>query len=382
MADLLAEVRKRLTSEDEVSRKLFQRELHETIASAETPKETAIRLSLYPLQAAAARIGHDLKIFQTLDTKGPQTLKDLQASTGAHPLTLGRLLRYMASVGLIHQSAADRFEANSKCHHLAAPEAITIVTHFFENCGPLFQEMPAFLRKNNYQDVTDGKATVFQPAYNTELDTYAYFSQHPENMQALIKYMGLEQGVRGRWLQEYPFEKQTQGWNPNPEEALFVDIGGNVGHYCALFKSRFSEIPGRILLEDLTDTLTHALPTPGVEKLGHDFFQPQPIKGAKFYHLGWVLRNWSDEKAKTILRQIKSAMTPRSVLLINDMILPETQIPPFATALDLVMLGACGSLERTGEQWKDLLKEVGLEIKEAIVYDHELFHGIISATVA
>jgi hypothetical protein len=44
MADLLAEVKKRLTSEDEVSRKLFQRELHETIASAETPKETAIRL--------------------------------------------------------------------------------------------------------------------------------------------------------------------------------------------------------------------------------------------------------------------------------------------------------------------------------------------------
>ena len=149
----------------------------------------------------------------------------------------------------------------------------------FENCGPLFQEMPAFLRKNNYQDVTDGKATVFQPAYNTELDTYTYFSQHPENLKALIKYMGLEQGVRGRWLKEYPFEKQTQGWNPNSEEALFVDIGGNVGHYCALFKSRFPNIPGRILLEDLPDTLTHALPTPGVEKLEHDFFQPQQIKG-------------------------------------------------------------------------------------------------------
>jgi demethylsterigmatocystin 6-O-methyltransferase len=94
------------------------------------------------------------------------------------------------------------------------------------------------------------------------------------------------------------------------------------------------------------------------------------------------LHNWSDEKAKTILRQIKSAMTPQSVLLINDMILPETEIPPFATALDLVMLGACGSLERTGEQWKDLLGEVGLEINEAIVYDHDSFHGIISATVA
>ena len=75
-------------------------------------------------------------------------------------------------------------------------------------------------------------------------------------------------------------------------------------------------------------------------------------------------------------------MTPQSVLLINDMILPETNIPAYATALDLVMLGACGSLERTGKQWKDLLGDVGLEIKEAIVYDHETFHGITSATLA
>lgn len=43
----------------------------------------------------------------------------------------GRLLRYMASVGLVRQNAADKFEANSKCHHLAAPEAITIVTHLY-----------------------------------------------------------------------------------------------------------------------------------------------------------------------------------------------------------------------------------------------------------
>ena len=45
------------------------------------------------MQTAAARIGHDLKIFQTLDAQGPQTLKDLQTLTGAHPLTLGALYR-------------------------------------------------------------------------------------------------------------------------------------------------------------------------------------------------------------------------------------------------------------------------------------------------
>jgi len=105
------------------------------------------------------------------------------------------------------------------------------------------------------------------------------------------------------------------------------------------------------------------------------------LLGAKFYHLGWILHNWSDEKAKTILRHVKKAMTPRSVLLINEMILPTTEIPPFSTAMDLIMLSSCGSLERTEKQWKKLLGEVGLEIKKTMIYNYELFHGIIIAAI-
>lgn len=139
--------------------------------------------------------------------------------------------------------------------------------------------MPAFLRANKYQDVTDGKNTVFQPAYNTDLDTYTWFSQNPLQMGALISYMAMEQAVRGRWLDEYPIRPQMKDWNP--ELPAFVDVGGNVGHYCAMFKKRFPDIPGRIILQDLPDTLAHSLKTPGVEAIGHDFFQPQPIKGMR-----------------------------------------------------------------------------------------------------
>lgn len=103
--------------------------------------------------------------------------------------------------------------------------------------------------------------------------------------------------------------------------------------------------------------------------------------GAKFYHLGWVLHNWNDEKSKDILLQIKSAMTAQSVILINDMILPETGVPSFSSTLDLVMLGACGSRERTMKEWTQILEEVGLVVKDSIVYDRDLCHGIIAATL-
>lgn len=137
--------------------------------------------------------------------------------------------------------------------------------------------MPAFLLNNNYQDVTDGEATVFQLAYKTDLDTYTWFSQNPKNLAALIKYMALEQNVRGHWLDDYPIERDTKGWDP--DLPVFVDVGGNVGHYCAMFKNRFPDVPGRVILQDLPNTLTRALQTPGVEPLAHNFFEPQPVKG-------------------------------------------------------------------------------------------------------
>ncbi|ROV89818.1 hypothetical protein VMCG_09489 [Cytospora schulzeri] len=362
MSSSLEGVRQLLASTEGPSRQALIRELYEIILSVEAPEDTARRIALY-----------------TLTSSGPKSLEELQHKTKAHPITLGRLLRYMSSVGLVHEAGINRFKASRKCKNLATPEAVTILTHFFENCSPLFQEMPAFLRHNNYQDVTDGKATIFQPAYKTNLDTYTWFSQNPEHREALIKYMAMEQTTRGRWLDEYPIERNTQGWDP--DLPVFVDVGGNVGHYCASFKTRFPDVRGRVILQDLPSTLAHSLQTPGVEAQEHDFFEPQPVKGAKFYHLGWILHNWNDEKSKQILHQIKSAMSAESVLLINDMILPEAGVPTFAASLDLVMLGACASRERTMKEWEELLGDVGLVVREAITYNTELCHGLIGVTL-
>ena len=75
-------------------------------------------------------------------------------------------------------------------------------------------------------------------------------------------------------------------------------------------------------------------------------------------------------------------MTAESKLLINDMILPEAGVPAFSASLDLVMLGACGSRERRTKDWQELLNNVGLVIKDCIIYNRELCHGLICATLA
>ena len=74
-------------------------------------------------------------------------------------------------------------------------------------------------------------------------------------------------------------------------------------------------------------------------------------------------------------------MTAQSTLLISDLVLPEAGVPAFSASLDLVMLGACGSRERRMKEWQELLDDFGLVIKDCIIYNRELCHGIICATL-
>lgn len=102
--------------------------------------------------------------------------------------------------------------------------------------------------------------------------------------------------------------------------------------------------------------------------------------GAKYY-IGWILHNWNDEKVGEILRQVKSAVTSHSTLLINDMLLPEAGITPFAASVNLVILDAYASRERRVQEWQKLLDNAGLVLRNCIIYNSELCHIIICAAL-
>lgn len=79
------------------------------------------------------------------------------------------------------------------------------------------------------------------------------------------------------WLAVYPVAEETAGFKG--DRAAFVNVGGGIGHQCAEFKRAYPEIPGRVVLQDLQHSIDAALPTPGVDNMVHDFFEPQPVEG-------------------------------------------------------------------------------------------------------
>lgn len=69
-----------------------------------------------------------------------------------------------------------------------------------------------------------------------------------------------------------------------------------------------------------------------------------------------------------------------SKILINELVVADVGASDAITAIDLVMMGTSGGMERTESQWNKLLASVGLRI-EKIWKLHEETEGVIEAVL-
>jgi hypothetical protein len=96
----------------------------------------------------------------------------------------------------------------------------------------------------------------------------------------------------------------------------------------------------------------------------HDFLAEQPIKGARAYFMHSILHDWPDDVCVQILRRLADAMKPGySKLLIFECVIPRTGAYWEATAGDLLMMYQLSALERTEDNWRQLLEKSGLPLK-------------------
>jgi hypothetical protein len=90
------------------------------------------------------------------------------------------------------------------------------------------------------------------------------------------------------------------------------------------FRASVPEYTGRLVLQELPEVIAAAKrmgvgEDGGIELQVHDFFKPQPVRGARVYFMRSVLHDWADEQCRMILGQLKDAMEPGySKILISD----------------------------------------------------------------
>lgn len=121
---------------------------------------------------------------------------------------------------------------------------------------------------------------IFQKAFSTDLSCYEYLVHNPKLQGFMQDAMKLNQ-TEGDWLSVLPMEDEIKRWQASdPDRVLFVDIGGGMGHQCIRLRGKYSDIPGRVVLQDMPITVER-IPKPmphGIEAMPYNFEEPQPIK--------------------------------------------------------------------------------------------------------
>ncbi len=74
-------------------------------------------------------------------------------------------------------------------------------------------------------------------------------------------------------------------------------------------------------------------------------------------------------------------MGPESVLLIDEMILPEVGVNFMAASIDMTMLTALAGAERTEGEWRRVFKDVGLELGAVFMYNPLQYEGVMHVSL-
>lgn len=148
-------------------------------------------------------------------------------------------------------------------------------------CNPTYQEMPCYLAETGYKNPTSFTDGIFQRAHKTDLHTFAYVHGDPMRSARFNHFMKAQRGSQPKCFDLYPFAEESKGWPSG--KPLFVDVGGGAGYQTASFLERFPNLPGRVVLQDLPEPVEDArsVVPESVERMVHNFFEPQPIKGNK-----------------------------------------------------------------------------------------------------
>ncbi|KAF2111730.1 methyltransferase B [Lophiotrema nucula] len=377
MNAITSQVRALYTEADEEGRRKLQTDLRDLQTSLDTDWSIVIRLSSGMLTMSLVKIGSDLHIFETLSgSQQSFKLGDLAATTGASRGLLGHLLRASAAFGLISETDKDEFSANRLTKALANVNVAGAIEHAFDVHASVALALPSYFKERKYQDVTSNLDLAFHKALNTDLPPFEWMKQHPEQMKSLGHAMAMQR--EGHWIDSYPVEEEVGTFSPTADSALLVDIGGGFGQQAAAFKNRFPSLPGRILVQDIAETLDHAPQITGIDFQVQDFFQPQAIIGAKFYYLRHILHDWTDDDSVRILKSIVPAMGPKSRIVIDEIVLPDKDVPWQAAYMDLTMMGSLGGVERTKSEYEAILDRAGLKLVGIHKYDPKLQSVILA----
>jgi hypothetical protein len=330
------------------------------------------------------RIALELKLFEIVSK--PTSLDELVQKTDADPVILQRILRAVCSIGYLKQTAVTQWEPSPLTQALNVPALRDWMKAHFDHRMVVTGRFPEWLKKRGHKAIGSFEDNVWTDVMGETI--WEYYDKHPEDSAIFDSAMSIQENFPKAMLPPYPFSEDVSEVRTDPDAVTLVDIGGGFGQALKKIQGEYPGLKGRFVVQDLPKTISQIdaaqAKKDGFQPMAHDFFTPQPIKGAKYYHLRRVLHDWNDEACIKILQATRVAMESTadySRLLIHDFVLPDVGCGFVEAMVDLMMMQTCDGMERTETQWHELSGKAGFKIVKIWRAD-EGSNAVIEAVVA
>jgi O-methyltransferase domain/Dimerisation domain len=285
---------------------------------------------------------------------GPKTVGELAQAVGAHPGSLYRLLRGIASVGVFAEEGQGRFTLTPLAALLLTDTPQSWRAAAIMNGAPwVWQPWGDLLHS-----VKTGNP-AFDHVFGMEFD--AYLTRHGGAADTFQAFMDVATGEEALAVAPvYDFSGLSR----------VVDVGGGRGALLGTILRANPYVRG-VLFEapHVIATARAALEAQGVadrcELVAGDFFEALPA-GGDAYLLKWILVSWDDERAITILQNCRRAMSANGRLLVVERIIPPGNEPFYGKLADLNLLVLYRGRHRTEAEYRGLFARAGFELSRII----------------
>lgn len=284
---------------------------------------------------------------------GPLSADDVAANTSSHAPSMRRLLRTLASGGIVNQADDGRYSLTTLGETLrrdaagSVHSAVVWVSEpmHYATCGDLAETVrtgvPAFER-------------LFGKPY------FEYLAADPGAGRVwdagMACFSAIEDGPIARG---YQF----------PKGATVIDVGGGQGGFLAEVLTADASLTG--VLFDLPEVvaeprrLLDARLEARFSTAAGDFFESVPA-GGDVYVYKRVLHDWDDDHCVTLLRRCRDVISNRGRVLVIDAVIPPGNEPHPAKIVDIVMMGILSGRERTEAELASLFARAGFTLQRVI----------------
>ncbi|MFJ8477589.1 methyltransferase [Kitasatospora sp. NPDC094011] len=300
---------------------------------------------------AALRAAAEVGVADHL-AKGPGTPGELAAATGTDARNLYRVLRLLATRGVVTEDASGRFALTEAGQALRSD-----VPYSARSAVLMLSDRTFWLPTGELTRCLTEGGSAFDEIFG--MPFFDHFAQDPGTAAVFHDGMAAMSDAENATLAAvYDF----------PSTGTVLDIGGGHGGLLLEVLRRNPALTG--VLYDRPHVLAgHRLGT-AEEIAGRwslaegDFFEAVPPGDVLL--LKRITHDWDDDQCATLLGHCRRAVRPGGRVLILDAVVPRDNAPHQSKALDLLMMASLTGRERTEEDFAELLGKSGLRLSRVI----------------